>query len=279
MAVVALVGEAVASSPSPAMHRAGFKAAGLDWDYVPRPLAKGELEPAWDELARTFRGLNVTNPHKQVAARLADRLSPAARRCGSVNTVRFDRGSTFGDSTDGAGFMAALAHLSAGAPPVCAVLGTGGAARAVAASLLLAGSEVRLLGRSEEAAGQLQRALHGLRPGSLRFWGWGAEQLQAALRGCRLLVNATSVGGPGAPHVSPLPGQVRLAPEVAVFDLVYAREPTPLVRLAQAWGCPAQDGLEMLVEQGLRSFRVWTGRRAPATVMRQAARRALGRAA
>ncbi|MGH3125438.1 MAG: shikimate dehydrogenase family protein [Streptosporangiaceae bacterium] len=273
---VALVGEAVAHSPSPAMHTAGFAALGLDWEYVVWRVPPGGLETAWRELKRRFRGLNVTSPHKPGAARLADRLSLVASACGAVNTVQFAEGQAFGDCTDGAGFMAALSRSRLAPPEVAAVLGTGGAARAVAAALAATGTRVRVLGRNSPAGQQLAADLAAVQPGRVQFCGGGQEAYHTGLDGAQLLVNATPLGGVGSPQASPLPGTVRLDRRLAVFDLVYRRDPTPLLARAVQQGCRVIPGIEMLVEQGLLSFQIWTGRAAPAEVMRRAARSSLG---
>jgi shikimate dehydrogenase len=275
MVEVALVGDPVAHSLSPAIQGAAFAALDLDWEYRLVKIPAGGLEPAWPELSQRFRGVNVTSPHKQEAARLADELSSTARICASVNTLTFSHSGSFGDSTDGAGFLAAL-RLDAGRQlKKVVVVGTGGAARAVAAALLEEGAEVQVLGRNLVAGTALASELAETGSGMITFRGDGNAAMAAALEGAELLVNATTLGGPRFPQLSPVSDAVELNSDLIVFDLVYWPRQTPLRRRAQAEGCLLVDGLEMLVEQGALAFQAWTGFKAPLLVMREAANRAL----
>jgi shikimate dehydrogenase len=275
MIEVALVGDPVAHSVSPAIQSAAFAAAGLDWQYRLVQVADGDLERAWPGLAQRFRGLNVTSPHKQTAARLADELSSTARTCASVNTLTFGSSGALGDSTDGAGFLRALRRAAPRVPEIAVVLGTGGAARAVAAALSVEGVEARVVGRNHQAGVELARDLAGAGPGVVGFVGDGEEVLATALYGAGLLVNATTLGGPAHSGRSPVPDRVQLSKELIVFDLVYLPRWTPLLSRAQAAGCPVVFGLDMLVEQGALSFEAWTGVDAPLREMRGAAEQAM----
>ncbi|MGH7641482.1 MAG: shikimate dehydrogenase family protein [Candidatus Dormibacteria bacterium] len=275
MEEVALVGDPVAHSLSPAIQQAAFTALKLDWTYQLVRVPEGGLERAWPELVRRFHGVNVTSPHKQAAARLADQLSPTARRCDSVNTLTFASSGSFGDSTDGAGFLAALRGRSELLPQRVVIVGTGGAARAVAAALQEEGASVVVLGRNFAAGEALANGLASTGPGVVVFRGSGDGEVAKALRGAELLVNATTLGGPRFPQLSPVPEAVRFSPDLTVFDLVYWPRNTPLRCRAEAAGCLLVEGVEMLVEQGALAFQAWTGIEAPRPVMRQAADHAL----
>jgi len=271
MTEVALIGDPVAHSVSPAIQSAAFAAVGLDWKYLLVRVADGELEDAWPGLAHRFRGINVTSPHKQTAARLADALSPTARTCASVNTLTFGPSGSFGDSTDGAGFIRALRRVASRQPATTVVLGTGGAARAVVAALSAEGVAVRVVGRNQVAGSELAQDLAGAGSGVVDFLGDGEAVLTKALVGAELLVNATTMGGLNDAGRSPVPDGVRLRQDLIVFDLVYLPRRTPLLQRAQAAGCLVVEGLEMLVQQGGLSFEAWTGVGAPLEVMREAA--------
>jgi shikimate dehydrogenase len=278
----AVVGGAVVQSLSPPMQRAAFRAAGVNADYVARTIAAEELPAALPSLRADFAGLNVTMPLKEPMARLMDELSPAARVAASVNTVAFGPDGAFGDSTDGAGFMAALARAGLAEPARALIVGTGGAARAVAAALAAGGAVVDVVGRNEAAGGRLARDLEdavgsgGNPAGLVRYAGRpDTNVLAPLLRGADLLVNATPAGGSQDTGGSPIPDDVALDAGTAVFDLVYRPRRTPLLRRAAAAGCPTVEGIEMLIEQGARSFELWTGLPAPVDVMREAADRAL----
>jgi shikimate dehydrogenase len=230
----------------------------------------GRLVAAFDELRGAVRGLNVTAPLKEAVIPLLDVVSPEAAAAGSVNTVTFaDDGRATGSSTDGAGFLAALGR--AGAPPepgqAGVVLGTGGAARAVIVALRSRGVHVTVWGRNADGGARLEML-------GARFE-QDAGGLTQALHHADLLVNATPVGGWPRTEACPLPTAVSLPPSLVVMDLVYRPRRTTLLLLAEGAGCRVVPGIEMLIEQGARSFELWTGLPAPVKVMRTVAYQAL----
>ncbi len=265
MSTIALIGDPVAHSVSPAMHRAGFAATGLDLEYVAVLVAGGRLGAAWPRLRAEHAGLNVTRPLKEEVVPLLDELAPGARRAGSVNTVAFADGRAVGHSTDGPGFLAALDRGGGSRPRRVVLLGAGGAARSVLAAI--EDAEVSVWARDPAAA----RRLSGARALAHR-------ELVDAVARADLLVNATPVGQAPDAEASPLPGDVPLHAGLTVFDLVYRPRVTRLLRRAAAAECRTVEGVDMLVEQGARSFEIWTGRPAPAAVMREAAVAALDEA-
>jgi shikimate dehydrogenase len=236
--LVALLGDPVSGSRSPALQNAAFAARGLDWAYVACRVEAPAFEAAVRGLAALgFAGANVTSPHKQAAARLCDELDEAAARGASVNTLVFDDERILGASTDGEAVVSAVDAHGARA----LVLGRGGAARAIAAALTHAGAvEVRLASRRDPD------------------WPPSAEA-------ATLLVNAT-----------PLVAEVPVAPHPSqhVVDLAYRPDgrPTALVEAAAAAGATVVDGIEILVRQGAAAFERWTDIPAPVDVMRAAAR-------
>jgi len=273
--LVGVLGDPVAHSRSPAMHNAAFRALGLDWCYVPLHVAPAQIEAALRGLvALGFVGANVTIPHKEAAARLADELTPAAAAIGAVNTLTVLPGGRLrGDNTDAGGTLAALREAGVEVAGQCAVvLGAGGSARAVAYALAAGGAHVVLANRTPERAAALAAGLQPHVAGRLEAVALAnAGALEAALARARLLVNATSVGLHPGPDLSPLPEGVGLHPGLAVLDLVYAPRQTRLLRQAADAGCKTVEGLRVLVHQGALSFALWTGRPAPLDVMWRAA--------
>jgi shikimate dehydrogenase len=258
--LVGLLGYPVSHSLSPLMQNAAFAARALDWGYVALPVEPARLEAAIAGLvALGFEGANVTIPHKTAVLAFCDELDPLAERAGSVNTLVVREGRVVGSSTDG--------PAVAGAVPVAGarvlVLGAGGAAQAVATTVLDAGAAaLTVAARDEERAGGLASRLRSLFPVShVGTAGWPPEP-----DGATLLVNAT-----------PIQDEVVVDPDglEAVVDLAYRpdRAPTTLVEAARAAGCETVDGLEVLVRQGSASFERWTGISAPVDVMRSALRR------
>lgn len=258
--LAAVIGWPVRHSRSPAIHNAAFAATDLNWVYVALPVAPGRGGDAVRAAATLgLAGLNVTMPHKADAARACAELTPAAEMLGSVNTVVVrEDGSCLGDSTDGEGFLRALADdgLDPAGRSVL-LLGTGGAARAVAAALVGRGARVAVAGRRAEAVSELVAAVPGVEPAS-----WPGVEPVAA----EVVVNATPVGmgDDGGLPVVPRADQW-------VVDLVYHPLETPLLRRARELGAPTVGGLGMLVHQAALSFERWTGRPAPLDAMRASA--------
>lgn len=262
--VVGVIGDPVHHSLSPAIHNAAFVSLGLDWVYVAFPVPRGRGGAAV-AAARDLglAGLNVTMPHKADAAAACDDLTPDAAALGAVNTVvvRPD-GRMLGDSTDGPGFLDALAEERIEVEGRrCLVLGAGGASRAVVLALGRVGAEVIVAARRPEAAADAAR----LAPGgqAVPLSAAGAEVPEA-----QIVVNATPLGmGGEAPPLDP----AVLGPAQVVVDLVYHPAETPLLVAARSRGARVTNGLGMLVHQAARSFTLWTGAEAPLAAMRQAA--------
>lgn len=266
-----LIGHPVRHSPSPAMHRAACAALGLDWSYSAIDVAPGKLPEVWPELVSRLSGANVTTPHKEVAAAMADRLTPEAAAAGSVNTLVCKDGAVLGATTDGAGFMRALAASGRRAPSAALILGAGGAARAVAHALAAGGSEVAIAARHPTQAETVAGHLAGAGGWRVTVVPFEAAAISRTLCGCELLVNATTAGSLADPAECPLPREVVLPSELTVFDLIYGPHPTELLRRAAEAGCLAIPGVEMLVHQAALSLELWCGCEAPLEVMRAAA--------
>jgi shikimate dehydrogenase len=252
-----VMGWPVGHSRSPRLHGYWLAHYGIEGAYVPLPVAPGHLEDALRALPLLgFAGVNLTIPHKEAALPILDHVTPLARRIGAVNlvTVTSD-GHLGGDSSDGYGFIENLKQGApgwlAGAGPA-AVLGAGGAARAVVAALLDEGvPEIRLVNRSAGRAELLAASLRG----PIRPMGW--SEREAALADAALLVNTTSLGMSGEP---PLPLALeRLPPAAVVTDIVYAPLETSLLAAARARGHRTVDGLGMLLHQARPAFEAWFG--------------------
>lgn len=268
-----LLGHPVGHSHSPAMHRAAFAATGLNAVYLPWAVAPERLAAAIQGLRamENLLGANVTVPHKEAVIPLLDELTPEASVMGAVNTLLIRGGRFVGDNTDGSGFLAAL-HEDLDcqvAGDTVAVLGAGGAARAIAVSLARAGARrILVLNRSPDRADRLAELVRAASPGcevetGALAPGWRLEATPAL----RLLINTTSLGLQASDP--PLFAYASLAPPVAVYDLIYNPPETPLLRAARNAGCRAQNGLGMLLHQGALAFERWTGRAAPLAAMRE----------
>jgi shikimate dehydrogenase len=262
--VVGVIGDPVHHSRSPAMHNAAFEELGLDWVYVAFPVPRGEGTAAVRAApALGLAGLNVTMPHKADAASACDELAPGAAALSAVNTVVVGAdGSLTGHSTDGEGFLRALADEGIEATGRrCVVFGAGGAARAIVYALGGIGADVTVAARRGEAA----RAAAALAPG-----GAVLDVHDVPVDAFDIIVNATPLGMHGEPPPFDTAG---LRAGQFVFDTVYPAE-TPLITEARARGLRAAGGLGMLVHQGALALTLWTGCTPPVDVMRAAAARA-----
>ena len=274
-----VIGHPVAHSASPQMHNEAFRALGMDWIYVAFDVRPGDVKRALEGIrALGVRGVNVTVPHKGEAFTSVDERTPEAMATGAVNTVVVEEGRLVGHNTDVYGFREALRRAGLDHLPEKAVLlGAGGAARAVAYALGTAEGvrEVVVLNRTWERAERLademgERTGRRFLPGPLT-----EDAVREALEGAGLLVNATSVGMHPEVDASPLPSPYALGPGLVVYDLIYIPPRTKLMQQADERGARAVGGLDMLVYQGARAFKLWTGMNPPVDVMRRALEEAL----
>lgn len=255
-----IMGWPVAHSRSPALHGFWLGEHGIDGAYVPLAVPPDRLEQALRALpALGFHGCNLTIPHKQAALAVMDRVDPFARRIGAMNTVIVAAdGSLEGSNTDVYGFRENLREQAGDWDPAAGpavVLGAGGSARAVVASLAASGvAEIRLVNRTLDRAETLARELS--EPGTditIHSWQTRAE----TLRGAGILVNTTSLGMDKEP---PLDLALDQLPHTAVVvDIVYVPLETGLLAAARARGHRTVDGLGMLLHQGRPGFEAWFG--------------------
>ena len=272
-AVVAagVIGFPVRHSLSPVICQAAFDELGLDWVYAAFEVGPGEAARALDDMReRGMAGLSVTMPHKADVAAAVDELSPAAAVLGVVNCVARDGDRLIGHNTDGAGFCDAL--LAEGmelAGVRCAVLGAGGAARAVVAELARRGvGEVAVIARRPDRA-VAAAALAG---------SVGTMANPSDVGRYRLVVNATPVGMAETEGSGRLPLDPDLLhPGQHVAELVYNPLQTPLLAECQRRGVAASTGVGMLVYQAAHAVRIWTGAEPPVEAMTAAATAALRR--
>lgn len=252
-----VIGSPIAHSKSPRLHGHWLRRYGINGYYIPMDIASETLDDAIRMLPKIgFVGVNVTIPHKEHVLSLADQVSDRAALIGSANTLIFAAdGKIHADNTDGYGF---LENLRQGAPDwdprsgPAAVIGAGGAARAVLAALLGAGTpEIRISNRTKTRAEALQREFGQ----KIRVYDW--VQAGNMFDGAATVVNASSLGMAGQPAMRlPLDG---LSNGAVVTDLVYTPLETPLLSYARAAGCHVVDGLGMLLYQAAPGFERWFG--------------------
>lgn len=268
--VVGLVGSPVAHSLSPHMHNAAFAASGLNAVYVPFEVSdvsafvRRLAHPSTRELRWNLRGFSVTAPHKSSIVEQLDWVEPRAAEMGAVNTVLIEGGKLRGYNTDARAALAPLEEFELKGARA-AVIGAGGAARALLWGLRSQGARTTLFARDTERA----RA-------TAEVFGAGIERLEgASFEGFDLVVNATPLGTRGAREAETPANAEQLRGARLAYDLVYNPARTRFLREAETAGCETIGGLRMLVAQAAAQFELWTETAAPVEAMLAAAEREL----
>jgi shikimate dehydrogenase len=277
-----VIGHPLGHSLSPVIFNAAFAKAGIDASYEAWDTEPETLEGRLNSLrAADYLGANVTIPHKEAVVPLLDDTTDLAKKTGAVNTIVHTDGKLTGHNTDVTGFVRSLREDAAFDPKGkrTMILGSGGAARAVALALIEAGASlIYVVARKPRKIDAMVVSLKPLTPsGTTVTWAyWGDGSYLRSLAEAQLIVNCTPIGTAGseAAGQSPIPAEL-IQPGATVFDLVYNPEETPLVAAAKSRGAKAVAGLGMLVYQAGESFRLWTGQDADTAVMFEAARNAL----
>jgi len=263
-------GQPVAENPTQAMIEAAYRHHNLDWRYLTIEVAPPNLYDAVRGFrAMGFAGGNLTIPHKVAVIPHLDGLTDAARAIEAVNCLFWRESKLFGENTDGKGFVASLRELCDPAGMRIVILGAGGAARAIAVELALAGaSEITIVNRDRRRGEELLRILKDRTTAASSFVSWEGDYQVTPLTD--VVINATSIGlFPDVAARVPLDVET-LTPNMIVADVIPNPPETRLVREALAKGCRVIDGLGMLVNQGVIGFKLWTGVEPDATIMRQA---------
>jgi 3-dehydroquinate dehydratase / shikimate dehydrogenase len=266
-AITGIIGRPVSGSASPAMHNAAFKALGLDSVYL--PIEVDDLADFFSRFVREesraldwrLRGLSVTIPYKTAVIPLLDEVDETAIKIGAVNTVVIEGGRLKGYNTDVAGAIAPLENVCALNGESCGVIGAGGAARAVVYGLIERGARVTLFARDTVKAQALAD--------SAGIPVYPVESLDAS--DVRIVINTTPVGMRGHDESASPVLRAALKGRRVAYDLVYNPLETKFLKDARAEGCQTVGGIEMLVAQGALQFELWTGRKAPVELMRDAA--------
>ena len=256
-AVYGLVGRPISHSVSPAMHNAAFAACRLDAVYLPFPAADVDDFVTFGR-AMDIKGASITIPFKVSLFDRMDEVYAVARRIGAINTLKVQDGRWIGGNTDASGFLSPLRDRVDLRGSRVAVLGAGGAARAVAVALGSSDAQVTVYARNPAKAREVAMTAAA-----------SAAALPPKADSWDVLVNCTPVGM--YPRNNDTPLDASLLTGRHVYDLVYNPTITRLMREATNAGCQAIGGLEMLVAQAQEQFEWWTGTKPPSGVMREAA--------
>jgi shikimate dehydrogenase len=273
-----ILGYPLSHTLSPKIHKVFLEHFGLKGRYEAYPTPPENLQEQLLALQSSgILGLNITIPHKVNILPFLYQVDPLASLIQAVNTVVFRENQGFGCNTDIGGFLQGMpvSYLNALPQSQVLVLGAGGASRAVLAGLLKQGAKsVTLTARSSEKVSSLLaladrfQSEHSAASTMVHAMPWpsseretGVERDEGYYAKFDLVVNTTPLGMKGFEGKSPLSeSDIRLfSPKTLFYDLIYAPETTPFLALAQARGCPTQNGLDMLIYQALESFTLWTG--------------------
>ncbi|WP_434511811.1 shikimate dehydrogenase [Desulfitobacterium sp. AusDCA] len=268
----AVIGNPIAHSLSPAMHRGGYQAFGIEADYLRLKVEPNDLLQAIQGLkALGFSGWNVTIPYKEQIIPFLDELTPEALGAGAVNTVKVEAGRLIGHNTDGNGFVRSLQEicvLKKGMQVV--ILGAGGAAKGIAMALIPYNVKIVILNRTNERAKRLADWVnqHG---GEAATVPWEAGNW---LNSADVVIQTTSVGLKQEQYPFSLKG---ISAQATVVDIIFNPWETPFLREARELGCRTLNGAGMLLYQGALAWEFWLGGQAPIEAMKKGLLEAIGK--
>lgn len=260
MKICLIIGYPIKTSKSPAIHNAGYKKLKIDngFIFLRAGVKPEDLKMAIDGIrALQIRGVSVTMPHKQKVMKYLDKIDKDAKRIGAVNTVVNNNGKLTGYNTDWTGALTALEQKTNVKNKKVAVIGAGGAARAIVYGLIKIGGKVKIFNRSKEKAQQL-----------VKDFGCDFAPIDSMdeISKMDIIINATSVGMSDDKSIV---DKKYLIKNQIIMDAVYSPRETGLIRNAKEMGAKIVYGYEMLLYQGVEQFKLYTGFDAPVEVMRK----------
>ena len=263
--ICCLIGDPVEHSLSPLIHNAGYQALGINYAYV--SFRVSDIKQAIEGIrGLAIRGASVTIPHKVSAIKYLDKIDPLAEKIGAVNTIVNDDGVLTGYNTDGDGALQALETVTMLKSKKAVLIGSGGAALAIAVGLKEKGVKLVVLNRTEDKARKLAKKVSAEDSGGLKK----LSEISSA----DILINATPVGMWPEADQSIIPKEL-LHNRLTVFDIVYNPRETRLLIEAREKGCAVVYGYKMLLYQAARQFELFTGLKAPLPAMESALTQAL----
>ncbi|MEF9894686.1 MAG: shikimate dehydrogenase [Clostridia bacterium] len=264
--LLGVLGCPVDENPTVVMQEAAFREDGLNWRYLNLLVKPNDLADAFKGLrAMNFAGINLTVPHKVEALKYVDEVSQEVALIGATNTIVNKNGRLVAYNTDGKGFVEGISKRGVDlAGKRIALLGAGGAARAICVECALAGAgEIILINRNIERGEGLASLINEKTECRASFIPWNGT---AEIPRCDILINATSIGlypDENCPDIN----YDAITADMIVQDVIPNPADTLFLRNARARGATTFDGLSMLVYQGAIGYKLWTGREAPVAVM------------
>lgn len=266
-----VIGNPVEHSLSPVIHNAAFQKVGINCVYLAWRVEIIEDAIRGLRALGNFRGASVTIPHKVSAMPLLDDVEATARHIGAINTIVSDKGRLVGYNTDATGALRALREAAVDlVDRHVVILGSGGAARAIAFALAAESriGKLTLLGIDDRERSTLARDVRAAGTGLVEDRHLDEGSLTATLPHAQVLIHCTPIGMSPKIDATCVPPSL-LHSGLAVMDIVYNPRETRLLKDASRAGCKAIPGLEMFLSQAAAQFELWTNRPAPITVMRE----------
>lgn len=267
--ILALFGQPVVGNPTQQMMEVAFADKGLNWRYLTLEVEPEDLQNTIQGMrAMHFLGAHITKPHKVAVVRYLDRLTEAAATIGAVNCIFRDGSELVGENTDGKGFIESLETLVDPLGKTVVLLGAGGAARAIGVELMMAGVErIMVVNRNVDRGTELTMVLSKRLGKRAEYIQWKGNYEVPSEAG--IVINATSLGMNASQVRVPI-SFTSLTRGTIVADVVFNPPNTLFLQEARTRGGHTLDGLGMLVNQGVISFRIWTGVEPNTTIMRKA---------
>lgn len=263
--ICCLIGDPVEHSLSPLIHNAGYQALGINYAYV--SFRVKDIKQTIEGIRGLgIRGASVTIPHKTSAIKHLDRLDPLAEKIGAVNTIVNDDGALTGYNTDGDGALQALEEVTSLKGKKAVLIGSGGAASAIAVGLKAKGVKLVVLNRTEAKARELAKKVNAS--------GFGSLNRLSEIAPADILINATPLGMWPETGQSTIPREL-LHNKLTVFDIVYNPRETRLLAEARERGCAVVYGDRMFLYQAVKQFELFTGLKSPIKAMEAALAQAL----
>ncbi len=281
--LVGVIGDPISHSLSPVIQNAALHKMNLDWCYLAIPCKPDNLESIIKCLSKiNCKGLNITIPHKTNALKFCNHVSEIATKVGAINTLIPDNDDGWiGTNTDVEGFLKPLGLEKNWESRNAVILGNGGSARAVLLGLeKLKLAEIAIIGRKETSITNLINSLTSPN-GNIKGLTQDSLQLNEYIKNADLIINTTPIGMLQTNNTSYIDSEIpfgekiwdNLKPKTTLYDLIYNPRPTKWLEIGKEKGCIPIDGLEMLIQQGAASLRLWSGiEEIPIDIMRKSAK-------
>lgn len=256
--IVGLFGDPIEHTMSPNMHNTAFKYLNLNYVYLPFNVKYENLKSAINGAKNMgFIGLNITIPHKVNILNYLDYIEDSAKLIGAVNTIHFEEDFIKGYNTDGKGALRALKNVTSVKNKKVTILGAGGAARAVACELILANIDsINIINRDLNKADNLKNNILSNIDFDISIYNY--DNLKNIIEKTDILIDSTPVGMYPNNNAKPLVNSEMMHSDLVVNHLVYNPLETTILKEAKKADAIPVSGLDMLIYQGIESFKIWT---------------------